>query len=157
MIATVFYPPKRLTLPANKPQNDCTTTLIGNPAPHKSCGFFVPVIRQCGPLTYIIGTGTRQFSKIGAYWATWRTKAGNRTNKPGRINAVVESSMRLPSFKGGATIIFRLGATAMQHYAIDNTPNTGETRQNSNQTTLKASTGLVYVRDCQQGGPNANR
>ena len=157
MIAIVFYPPKRLTLPANKPQNDCTTSTIGNYAPHKPCVFFMPVIWQCGPLTYKTRNGTRQFSKIGANWATWRTKPGNRANKSGRIVAVVESSLRLPSFKGGASIIFRLGATAMQHYATDNTPNTGETRQNSNQTTPKASTGLVSVRDCQQGGPNANR
>jgi len=44
----------------------------------------------------------------------------------------------------------------MQHDTTDNTPNTGETRQNSNQTTSKASTGLGAWGDHGQGGSHAN-
>ncbi len=155
MTVNAFYPPKGLTIQRQRPHNGPTTTIDGNTAPRKTCGFFASGFCHQGPLTRMTGTGTRQFFQIGAYWATWRTKPGNRANKSGRSIAVVESNMR-PHSLGGASIIFRLGATAMQHDTTDNTPNTGETRQNSNQTTSKASTGLGDWGDHGQGGSHAN-
>lgn len=74
--------------------NGRTTTVIGNAAPRKICGFFAFGFRQRGPLIHWAGTGARQFLKIGAR-STPGTKAGNRTNNRGRITAVVEP-LRLP-------------------------------------------------------------
>jgi len=105
---------KALTVYARPAHNCSTTTINGNTAPRKHCGFFMPGFRRRGPLTHSAGTGTRQFLRIGA-WSTPGAKADNRTNNRGRLIAVVDA-MRLP-FLGGASIEIRLGATAiMQHH-----------------------------------------
>ena len=107
---------KGLTQRTDQAQNCDTTTLNGNTAPRKSCGFFVSGFCHQGPLTPLTGTGTRQFSEFGA-WSIGRDKPGNRANNANRFRAVVES-MRHP-FRGDASSIL-IGATAMSN---DNTQN----------------------------------
>lgn len=110
---------KSLTRRGGKPHNGRTTIVNGNTAPRKHRGFFSPGFRHRGPLTHKAGTGTRQFSRIGAR-STPGDKAACRTNNRGRLTTVVEP-LRLP-FPGGASIEIRLGATAMQHPNTQNTP-----------------------------------
>ena len=80
---------KLLTSGLQTGQTVCTSTLaIGNPAPRKICGFFMSGFQPLGPLTQARAS-IRQISRIGADKSTPGTKAGNRTNKRGRIATVV--------------------------------------------------------------------
>jgi len=131
---------KRLTLPANRPQNDRTTTVIGHRT-RQNCGFFMLGFRHQGLLTQGNETGTRQIAKFGAR-ITPGNKGSNPTNNRGRITAVVEP-LRLP-FRDALQSILIRSNYLMQHNT--QTPNTGDNYPNPAQTTAKATTGLGSVR-----------
>jgi hypothetical protein len=109
-----------LTSPRRPAQTEKTTSFIGNTAPRKPCGIFVPSVQRSGLLTRHQGKGTTPVSRIGKLRFTSRDKGMVRhvTNKGGRMNAVVAAEACLPLPLGGSFgFVFpqRFGATAMTH------------------------------------------
>lgn len=107
----------RLTALACKPHNGPTTTLNGNAAPRKLCGFFAPAIRLNGPLTHAARFGECRFSRIGKSRFTSRTKGVVRhaANKGGRFRAVVaaEACRPVSGRVGFGFVSYDFGVTTM--------------------------------------------